>query len=69
MKKTKNQNPYLKESMDVLAKMQFDLNVEYKKLVNKRLKGFYLTNEEKAQFDQVSTTLLLVRHAIKEKSF
>ena len=69
MKKTKKQNPFLSKSMDELESMRKSLNKEYKKLSYKRLNASYFTSEDLEQFNQCSKSLILVKQAIKEKSF
>lgn len=69
MKKTKKQNPFLSKSMDELESMRISLNKEYKKLSYKRLNTSYFTSEDLDQFNQCSKSLILVKQAIKEKSF
>lgn len=69
MKKTKKQNPFLTKSMDELESMRISLNKEYKKLSYKRLNTSYFTSEDLDQFNQCSKSLILVKQAIKEKSF
>ena len=69
MKKTKKQNPFLTKSMDELESIRISLNKEYKKLSYKRLNTSYFTSEDLDQFNQCSKSLILVKQAIKEKSF
>ena len=69
MKKTKKQNPFLSKSMDELESIRKSLNKDYKRLSYKRLNDLYFTSEDLKQFNQCTKFLILVKQAIKEKSF